>query len=164
MLIFLKGPLGYETALRLYNENTARVKKQFPEFFIRRFLDMGQKEREAAVEKIPGDVYIKEVLSGGLYGCLWALCEEKLSGCHVDMEKVPLRQEVIEILELFDESPYEVSSSGCFLLLSEGIIRGADLIGYTDGSRDRAVYFPGHKRFLTPPGRQAADIKDRKGA
>ena len=163
LFIYIMGPVGYETAFKLYSENIVQIKKQFPQFFINRFLDIGKNMADFDIEKTSDDVYIREMLRGGLFAALWNLCEETKTGCIVDHKKIPLNQEVVEILELFNESPYEVSSKGSFLVFSNGPIENAALIGFTDNTKTRIIIFADHKRYLTPPSRQEKDIIDRKG-
>ena len=163
MLIYIKGPLGYETAYRLYEANIVQIKKQFPQFFIKRFLEIRENMDDFHIEKYSEDNYIREILSGGLYAGLWEVLEKLKKGCVIDHKKIPLAQETVEVLELFKESPYEVSSKGCFLIVSERFIPDAALIGFTNETRDRIMDFGSHKRYLTPPLRQRKDILVRKG-
>ena len=163
MLIYISGPLGYETAYRLYEENIVRIKKQFPTFFINQFLEIPQNMGDFNIEKCPEGVYSREILRTGLFGCLWTSLEELSCGCEICLKNIKIRQEVIEILELFKESPYEVSSKGSFLLISDEPLNGACLIGFTNNQKSRIINFGDHKRFLTPPGRQAKDEAYRKG-
>ena len=163
MLIYTSGPIGYETAEKLYNENIVRIKKQFPQFFINAFLEIKENMADIDIEKYPAGVYSREMLEGGLFGALWELCEEAGCGCEIDLEKVFIRQEVIEILELFKEDPYEAPSAGCFLIFSPEPVYGAQLVGFTNETKDRIIDLGGHKRYLTPLKRQEKDIENRKG-
>ena len=159
----MTGNLGYETAYKLYKDNIVRIKKQFPQFFIKRFLEIGENMEDFDIEKSYPCVYSSEMRTGGLFGALWELCDEADAGCTVALERIPVRQEIIEILELFSENPYEVPSAGCRVLFCDGPLPGASLIGYTDNTKDRVIDCGTHKRFLTPPQRQAKDINNRKG-
>ena len=163
MLIYIIGNIGYETAYNLYKNNLVLVKKQFPQYFIKSFEEIGENIAEIDIEKYPPDVYIREMCGGGLFAALWALCEETGAGCIIDLEKVPIRQETVEILELFKESPYEVSSMGSFLIFSNEPVKGASLIGFTNNTKSRIIKSGSLRRFLTPPQRQAKDIHNRKG-
>ena len=163
MLIYIKGNIGSETAYNLYKKNIVLVKKQFPQYFIKNFEEISENIADIDIEKYPPDVYIREMCGDGLFAALWELCEEAHAGCSIDLEKVPVRQEIVEILELFNESPYEVPSKGSFLIFSNGPVKGASLIGFTNKTNSRTVNCGGRIRFLTPPQRQAKDIQNRKG-
>ena len=77
------------------------------------------------------------------------------------MRKIPVRQETIEICEVFGENPYELPSEGCLImtaengnalvdaLLREGI--PAVVVGRTTGGNDRVLYNEGRKQFLNKP-------------
>ena len=163
MLIYTTGPIGYEAAEKLYNENIVRIKKQFPQFFINAFLEIKENMADLDIEKYPADVYIREMREGGLFAALWELCEEAGCGCEIALEKISIRQEVVEILELFKENPYEAASSGCLLIFSPEPVYGAQLIGFTNETKDRIIDIGSHKRYLTPVKRQIKDIENRKG-
>lgn len=163
MLIYVTGPIGYETALRLYEEDCERVKNRFPEFFINSFLEIKKNMAEIDLEKYGSGLYIREMRSGGLFETLWDLCEEAGCGCEIDFERIPVRQEVIEVLELFKESPYEVPSAGSRLIFSNEQIFGASLIGFTNETKERIIDFGSHRRYLTPASRRKKDEENRKG-
>ena len=78
-----------------------------------------------------------------------------------DLKKIPIRQETIEICELFNLNPYQLISSGSMLigtdhgsqlvdaLAKEGI--HAAVIGKAVEGNDRVIFNDGEKRFLEPP-------------
>ena len=163
MLIYTAGPIGFETAYKLYKANIVQAEKQFSRFFIKHFLDTKGNMGNFDIEKTASCVYSMEMRGGGLFGCLWELCERSTSGCEVYLEKIPLKQETVEILELFRESPYEVPSEGSFLMFCDEPVKGASLIGFTNKTSDRVIICQGRRRYLTPPSRQVKDLADRKG-
>jgi len=118
MDIIISGLVGYETALKLYRENKDFLDERFPGFYIEQFLDLQAKEKGPSREDMPhGRVPIND---GGLFAALWQLCEEENCGCEVDIKAIPIRQEVIEICELFDVNPYEASSKGAWIAAADG--------------------------------------------
>lgn len=163
MIISVAGPVAFECANRLFEENIAQIKIQFPGFFIKRFRKIPANIGSFHIEKNAAAVYISEISEGGIFAALWKMCEELGCGCRIDLKKIPVRQDITEVLELFGESPYEVSSGGSFIIVSEDPIEGADIIGFTNRSRSRIVDCGDWKRYLTPLGRQAKDTENRKG-
>lgn len=164
MKIALKGLIGYERAARLIEENE-EVKKRLPNFFIEQFdsrlgmlIKSDYYHNENAIE-------IKE---GGLYGSLWQLCEAysektgKKVGCEINLKKIPILQEVIEVLEIVGEDPYESSSIGAYVAYGEYFEEGYHVIGQFTDSKDRVIIFGDKKRFLTPPSRQQKDLNQLK--
>ena len=138
-------------------------------------------------------VYITTISEGGLFAALWRACEDlklilsrkqadgkaaasgaRHIGCEVDLNSICIRQEVIEISELYDENPYESPSKGAWLILWDeekeddlpehlrDITKNADKIGRITKKNDRILTGAESVRFLTPPARQQKDIRDRK--
>ncbi len=121
-------------------------------------------------------IYISTIAEGGIFGALWRACAELACGCEVNVGRIPIRQEVVEICELFSENPYESDSSGCLLVICDGVSECESAInclsdeqtvmlseiGHTTNKKDRLVINGENKRFLTPPKRQSKDIANRK--
>ena len=83
-------------------------------------------------------------------------------GLDVDLKKIPVRQETIEVCELFHINPYQLTSAGCFLLaaadgeeaaerLGRQQIR-AQVIGRMRNDRDKIIRNGEEARFLDRPG------------
>ena len=99
---------------------------------------------------------------GGFLGALWKMAEASGVGLEVDLRSVPIRQETIEICEIFDVNPYKLLSGGSVLLgiqggdafvqelRREGIM--AAVIGQTNSGNDRLLYSGGNERYLERPG------------
>ena len=192
--ISIAGVLGYEAAYRLLKEHRKELEKRFAGFFIRRveglaFLNIPEQEilQPAGSEA----AYVYPIGEGGLFAALWNACEELshgdypwaagYTGCEVDLEAVPVRQEVTEICELYQENPYEVSSAGAWLIIWKEdnteeteekeekrkksglcIQEQSVIIGKLTKNCRRTVQLNGRVRFLTPPDRQSKDIDNRK--
>ena len=124
---------------------------------------------------------------GGLFGALWEVCEKirvvgskecnqpgaSMTGCRVDLLKVPVCQEIVEICELYDETPYETPSRDCFLIVWDEerqeklpedylrIIEKSVMIGRLTTDHKRILINGENIRYLTPPARQLKDIRNR---
>ena len=97
----------------------------------------------------------------GIFGSLWDLGESLGTGLEVDMTKIPLRQETIELCEVLDINPYTLDSQGCMIyvttngslladsLAAKGI--NASVIGYINSTAAKTVKKDGRVRFLEPP-------------
>lgn len=117
---------------------------------------------EAAVAVKAGVSAMHDVTEGGIFGALWEMGEASGVGMTVDLHKIPIRQETIEVCEIFDINPYMLISSGSMLigspngnllvekLAEEGI--PAAVIGRAVEGNDRVVVNGDEKRFLEPPG------------
>lgn len=73
---------------------------------------------EAAVAVKSGVSAMHDVTEGGIYGALWELAEASGVGLEIDLKKIPIRQETVEICECFRLNPYQLISSGCMLMTS----------------------------------------------
>ena len=56
---------------------------------------------------------------GGIFAALWELSEGAGVGFEVDLKKVPLRQETVEICEFLGANPYELHSEGCLVMTAD---------------------------------------------
>ncbi len=74
---------------------------------------------EAAVAMNSGVSAMHDVTEGGIFGALWEMAEASGVGIDVDVKKIPVRQETIEICEFYGLNPYRLISSGCMLMATE---------------------------------------------
>lgn len=116
---------------------------------------------EAAAAVKSGVSAMHDVTEGGIFGALWELAESSGVGLEIDLKKIPVKQETIEICEFFNINPYELISSGCMLMaspdgnmlmreLEKQGIHGA-VIGKAVSGNDRILFNEEEKRFLEPP-------------
>lgn len=116
---------------------------------------------EAAVAVKSGVSAMHDVTEGGIFGALWEMAEASGVGLSVDLKKIPIRQETVELCEYYDLNPYTMISSGCMLMAA---VNGNDLvyelekagmkatiIGKFTKGNDRIVYNEGEQRYLEPP-------------
>lgn len=104
-----------------------------------------------------------DVSQGGVFAALWEMAERAGAGLEVDLKKIPIRQETIEICEYFDLNPYQLFGQGALLIAAE---RGAELteklgrlsveaavIGQFTGERRRIIRNGEEIRYLDRPAR-----------
>lgn len=116
---------------------------------------------EAATAVKSGVAAMHDVTEGGIFGALWEMAEASGVGLEIDLKKIPLKQETVEICEYFGISPYELISSGSMLMAAkdgnrlvmelqkEGI--PAVIIGKATAGRDRILRNEDECRYLEPP-------------
>ena len=116
---------------------------------------------EAATAVKSGVGAMHDVTEGGIFGALWEMAEASGVGLEIDLKKIPLRQETVEVCEFFHINPYELISSGCMLMaaadgnelirrLKENGIE-ATVIGKATAGNDRVLMNEDEHRFLEPP-------------
>lgn len=114
------------------------------------------------VETMPGCVLAAhDVSNGGIFGALWQLLSACNCGGTVFVERMPVKQEIIEVSEFFDVNPYMMNGQGSLVLvttdgkqlaeafLDAGIM--ARVIGHTTKQKERIVMVGEETRFLVPP-------------
>lgn len=115
---------------------------------------------ETAVLKKLGIRHMHDVAEGGVFGAVWELCERLGAGVELDLKKIPICQETVEICEYFDVNPYQLKGDGALLFLCHnsaetirtlkeaGIL--AAVIGRITDSNDRILINGEETRFLEP--------------
>ncbi len=176
--LIVAGPVAAEGTAWLTENHHDRLR----EFFAERFLEDARRLPEVygtGMEKENNQVWKMAEKAGasarylmgegGFLAALWKMAEASGVGLNVDLRSVPIRQETIEICEIFDVNPYKLLSGGSVLL---GIQGGdafvqelrrkgvmAAVIGQTNSGNDRLLYSGGNARYLERP----ADIIQKRG-
>lgn len=147
----------------------ARAKEQellirYPASFIREaqaLLDYISVVPESKIAMNVGVASMHDVTEGGIFGALWEIGAASKVGLEVDLQKIQLRQETVEICEYFNLNPYMLISSGCMLIVTdnanllvdrlneEGIV--AAVIGRITQGNDRVIINGDERRYLEPP-------------
>lgn len=117
---------------------------------------------EAAVARRTGASAMHDVTEGGIFGALWEMGAAAGVGITVDLKKIPIRQETIEVCEVFGLNPYQMMSSGSMLIgcangnfMAEELEKQgipAAVIGRATSSNDRVIVNGEETRFLEPAG------------
>ena len=157
--------IGIEGTYIIATEHEKKLLETLPESLIKRaqgFIKDISVVDEGLLAGEYGVCAMHDITEGGIYGALWEMCEASGVGCEVDIKKIPVRQETIEIAEVFGLDPYRLISSGSMLiacrdgngLLSELSKAGieASFIGRTNDTKKRIIKTNAGERFLTPPG------------
>ena len=102
-----------------------------------------------------------DITEGGAFGALWEVAAAAGLGLDIDLMKIPVRQETIEVCEVFGINPYELISSGSLLVTTPdgtGLIRAleeagipAAIIGKMEDGNDRIIRNGEDRRYLEPP-------------
>lgn len=115
---------------------------------------------EAATAGRSGVYTMHDMRNGGVFGALYELAKRMGVGLSIDLKKIPVRQETIEVCEFFDLNPYELLSGGSLLIVTEDgetlveeLTKGnieAAVIGTTMPGNDKLVINEDETRFLEP--------------
>ena len=74
---------------------------------------------ESRIAMEVGVTGMHDVSRGGIFSALWELAEKGNVGIEVDLKKIPVRQETIEICEVLGVNPYELYGAGSLLIVTD---------------------------------------------
>ena len=118
---------------------------------------------EAATAVKSGGCTMHDASEGGIFAGLWEMAEGAGVGLTIDMKKLPLRQETVEVCEYCNMNPYELRSGGSLIIASpegtavvealqaEGI--PAMIVGRFTDSNDRLILNEDETRYMDRPQR-----------
>ncbi len=162
--IVMTKAVGLEGTALLAEDHEEEFLKRFTSLYIDRakaFIDELSIVPEAAVGMSAGVVAMHDMSEGGVFGALWELGEAGNCGLKVDLRKITVRQETIELTHHLDVNPYLMPSSGSLLMVTSdglGLVSAleeagiqASIIGKITEDNDRVIINEDEKRFLEPP-------------
>lgn len=71
---------------------------------------------EAVTAMESGVCAMHDASEGGIFAALWELAQRSGAGLEIDMKKLPLRQETVEVCECCGVNPYRLLSGGCLVM------------------------------------------------
>lgn len=162
--LVLVNPIALEGSLRVLKEKEKEIRERFVPVFLRKLYeskgDLFAVKAAEKAKKFNADL-IKPVTDGGVFGSLWELAEETGAGFEVDLKKFPVRQDIIEVCELFRLNPYQMASGGCLLVVlkdGRGFVEAcrrdqilAAVIGRTKAGKDKIILNGEERRCTDRP-------------
>jgi len=162
--IVLTKWIALEGTAILARRNRERLLERYPAYLVEeaagfdRYLSIIP---EAAAAVKSGVRVMHDASEGGILASLWELAESSGVGLTIDLRKIPIRQETVEVCEFCGVNPYMLASSGCLVLAAdhgEGLVGQlareripAVVIGRITDSHDRLIYNAEEKRYLDKP-------------
>ncbi len=156
--------VGLEGTSILAKQYEERLQKRLPDAIIQTAKEMDQYLsviQDARVAMQVGVSAMHDVTEGGIFGALWEMAAASGVGIEVDLKKIPIRQETIELCEVLEINPYLLISSGSMLigtghgsrLVKELEAAGipAAVVGFATQGNDRVIINGEERRFLEPP-------------
>lgn len=154
---------------KLAEEKEAELLKRFPETLVREARHFSELENTEETLKLAKEVGTDPKTGedeneyyplgeGGILKALWEIADRAGLGLSAELRKLPIRQETIEITELFDIDPYRMDSKGAVLIgtfhgmeLTERLNRAgipAAVIGRVSKGPERFLYNQEIKRYI----------------
>lgn len=156
--------IGLEGTVRLAREHREELCTKYPVRMIEEAAGFDKYLSiipEAATAMKSGVCGMHDVSRGGIFGALWEMASGAGVGLEIDLKKLPVKQETIEICEFFELNPYELLSGGCLIMVTEdgnGLVNAlsreeipAVVVGKTTDSNDRVLWNEDEKRYLDLP-------------
>ncbi len=155
--------IGLTGTAKLAKEKREELITRYPAGFIDEAIQFEQLLSvvpEAATAVKSGVCAMHDASGGGIYAALWELAEAAGVGLEIDLKKLPIRQETVEVCDFFDVNPYELLSGGSMVMTAENgydLVRAlekehihATVVGKITDSNDRVVINEDERRFLEP--------------
>lgn len=157
--------VGLEGSVIIASEKADKLRETLPQELIETaagFMQYLSVVPEAKLATQFGVSAMHDVTEGGIFGALWEMGAAADVGIVADLKKIPIRQETIEVCEVFGINPYQMMSGGSMLIgcrqgnrlvevLQEAGIPAA-VVGYATDNNDRVIVSGEEKRFLEPAG------------
>ncbi|MGN1140640.1 MAG: AIR synthase family protein [Oliverpabstia sp.] len=156
--------IGLEATTILAKEKEEELRKRFPAGIVDMAIGFDQflsvvPESRIAMEH--GVTAMHDITEGGVFGALWEMASGAGVGLEVDLKKIPIRQETVEICQYFDLNPYQIMSSGSMMIaVDDGheLVRKlekagihAAVVGRTNAGNDRILRNGEDVRYLDKP-------------
>ncbi len=163
MDLVLCGYIGLEGMLRILDERREELGRRFTPAFLHQMQELeGELEHVKALRQaVPKSAAMQQIGSGGIFAALWELTEAAQVGMKVELSRMSIRQETVEVCEHYLLNPYQMTSAGSVLIASENgseIVRileeggaRASLLGVTTGGKDRVITSGEEIRYLDRP-------------
>lgn len=156
--------IGLEGMLRIVREKEEELSQRFVPVFIDQIKGLRghlMAAKELNLAKKFGVSAMHQVTEGGILAGLWNLAEASGTGVEVDLKKISIKQETIEVCEYFHLNPYQMTSAGSVLLVTddgEGLASllerngvKASVIGKLTDSNDKVILNDSERRYIDRP-------------
>lgn len=156
--------IGLEATTILAKEKEEELRKRFPAGIVDtavgfdRLLSVIPESRIAMEHGVSA---MHDITEGGVFGALWEMASGAGVGIEVDLKKIPIRQETVEICQYFDLNPYQIMSSGSMMIAADDgyeLVRKleaagihASVVGRTNSGNDRILRNGEDVRYLDKP-------------
>ena len=156
--------IGLEGSAMLAREYKESLLSRYPAYLIEEAEGFAQYLSvipEAAVAVKSGACAMQNVSEGGIFAALWELAERSGVGLTIDLKKLPIRQETVEICEHIGGNPYILLSGGCLImtaadgqLLVDALEKAgipARIVGKITDSKERLILNEDEVRYMDRP-------------
>ena len=157
--------IGFEGTSIIAREKEEELSQRYPIRLIHDAQEMDgylSVASEAAIALKSGVYTMHDARSGGIFGALWEISRKIGVGLYIDLKKIPVKQETIEICEFYHLNPYALLSGGTLVMLTSdgrGLVRALEtegipavIVGNTNKGNDKVIVSKDETRYLEPAG------------
>ena len=162
--LVVAGTIAGSAAARLAADQREQLLECFSEGFLNDTVKIGEERNLPEAVKIAaenGVCQMKAVSRGGIFGALWEMAEPATVGLDVELKRIPICQETIEICEYFSLNPYQMFCTDTLLAAAPdgaqlvrkfaGAQIPAAVIGRTTKGKERILRNGEEIRYLDKP-------------
>lgn len=156
--------IGLEGTAYLAKKNREKLLERYPAYLVDEaagFDRLLSVIPEAATAMKSGVCAMHDASEGGIFAALWELAEGAGVGLTIDLKKLPIRQETVEVCECLGVNPYELMSGGCLVMTTEdglGLVSALEtegipavVVGKLTDSNDRIILNEDEVRYMDRP-------------
>lgn len=170
--VVLSKWIGLQGTAVLAKRHEEKLLERYPAYLVReaqgfdRYLSV-LLEADAAWRA--GASAMHDASEGGIFGALWELAEGAGVGLDIDLRKLPLRQETVEVCECCNVNPYELMAGGCLVMTANdgfGLVRAleaagipAAAVGKVTAGKERVLHNGEEKRYMNRPERDGIYLR-----
>lgn len=156
--------IGLEGTSVAAKEKEEELLKKFAPSFVETAKDFDQYLSVVPEAKIAREWSISamhDITEGGVFGALWEMGSGSGVGLDIDLKKIPIRQETVEVCEALGLNPYILMSSGSMMIaaddgygLAEKLKQAgipASVVGKATEGKDRILRNGEDTRYLDKP-------------
>lgn len=170
--VIMIGYIGLKGTAILAEKHRKEIDERYPLWFSREAVSLGGKADSEAFERAKillsehlennnEGACVAEIAEGGFLTGLYELAGESGKGFEIDLRKVPILQDTVEICELLEVNPYHLYSGYCIVAIvpeagalvtkmtDEGI--NAVIVGHTTDKKAHILHNDGTESHLNRP-------------
>lgn len=160
--------IGLQGTAVIAKRNRTRLLNRYPAYLVEEAMGFGRYLSilpEALLAGKAGVGAMHDASEGGIFGALWELAEGAGVGLEIDMRKLPIRQETVEVCEYCNVNPYELLCGGCLIMTAAdgpGLVRilerehiPARVVGRVTEGKGRILVNGEEIRYMDRPQRDS---------
>ena len=112
--LVVAGYVGYAGTAEIVKQRYRELAAWFSEGYLNRILERSGSVNASFVRnwREYGAAEAEPVGEGGIFAALWNLSGAYMTGIEIELRRIPIRQETVEICERYDLNPYRLDSGG----------------------------------------------------